>query len=67
MTDPRPLTPTHHALFHAVTTYLTYVKDRLAETIAGSSDLPWNAVIASLSEIDEIASLLCEVMCWVGH
>ncbi|GMK55327.1 hypothetical protein CspeluHIS016_0203830 [Cutaneotrichosporon spelunceum] len=64
-----PLSPTHHALFHTLSTILTYVKDRLAvgvEVTFQQKDpsAPWLRRSTALAGTRELTTTLCEVMCW---
>jgi hypothetical protein len=64
-----PLTPTHHAMLHAVSTYLTYIKDRLSSAVNDcvKENAPgWTKWNVALREVGELAETLCEVICWVG-
>lgn len=66
-----PLTPTHHALLYTLSTILTYVKDRLADGVEAtfrkeSSSAPWLRRSVALSDTRDLATALCEVMCWVS-
>ncbi|KIR25579.1 hypothetical protein I309_05513 [Cryptococcus deuterogattii LA55] len=62
-----PLTSTHHSLFHALETYLTYIKDRLACAAAechkqGPSG--WNSWMLATRHVRQLAETLCGVMLW---
>ncbi|ODN94309.1 hypothetical protein L198_05165 [Cryptococcus wingfieldii CBS 7118] len=62
-----PLTPTHHALLHAMSTYLTYIRERLMFAISqceheGKAD--WNKWILATRDVNILAQTLCEVMKW---
>lgn len=64
-----PLTSTHHSLFHALETYLTYIKDRLACAAAechkqGPSG--WNSWMLATRHVRQLAETLCGVMLWVS-
>ncbi|KAL7421665.1 hypothetical protein Q5752_003434 [Cryptotrichosporon argae] len=63
-----PITPTHHALLHAVSTYLTFVKQRLATAIeeitCDASAGAWNRWTLALSDTHDLSAKLCEVVYW---
>ncbi|WWC89400.1 uncharacterized protein L201_004324 [Kwoniella dendrophila CBS 6074] len=62
-----PLTPTHHALLHALATYLNFVKQRLKSAIEDSLKEPqagWNKWLGVTNDVRELGEMLCEVMCW---
>jgi hypothetical protein len=49
----RALTPTHHALQHALAALLAYMRARLVDP-----EPP-------LEEIADLGAVLCDVVCWV--
>ncbi|WVQ72409.1 hypothetical protein IAR50_001961 [Cryptococcus sp. DSM 104548] len=62
-----PLTPTHHALLHVLSTYLTYIRERLTVAISqckheGKAD--WNKWILATRDVRHLSETLCEVMKW---
>ncbi|WRT66281.1 uncharacterized protein IL334_003234 [Kwoniella shivajii] len=62
-----PLTPTHHALLHALSTYLTFIKQRLTSAVEESlaeSQAGWIKWIGATKDVRELGEILCEVMCW---
>ncbi|WVF71535.1 hypothetical protein IAT40_006343 [Kwoniella sp. CBS 6097] len=62
-----PLTPTHHALFHAVSTYVTFIKQRLTSAVEECSEensAGWNSWIAATKDVGELTEALCDVMGW---
>lgn len=64
----RPMTPTHHALLHVISTYLTYIKDRLTDAIEQSTQedaARWLKWVKELRDIRELCMTLCEVIDWV--
>jgi hypothetical protein len=72
LADPRPLTPTHHALFYTLSTILTYVKDRLAAGVEATfqkkdPSAPWLRRSTALAGTRELTTTLCDVMCWVSR
>lgn len=64
----RPMTPTHHSLIHALSTYLTYIKQNLTDAINASTKddapafLKWSS---HLREMGELLEVLCDVIQWV--
>ncbi|WVW83821.1 hypothetical protein I302_105842 [Kwoniella bestiolae CBS 10118] len=61
------LTPTHHALLHGLSTYLTFIKERLTTAIeenARESHAGWNKWLGATKDVRELGETLCEVMCW---
>ncbi|KAK4689060.1 hypothetical protein P7C73_g1043, partial [Tremellales sp. Uapishka_1] len=65
-----PLTPTHHALLYALSTYLTFIKQRLTlavdECIAeGKAD--WNKWISVTRDVGELSTVLAGLMGWPLH
>ncbi|WVQ82146.1 hypothetical protein IAT38_004274 [Cryptococcus sp. DSM 104549] len=62
-----PLTPTHHALLHALSTYLTFIKQRLTTAIdecVDESTSSWNKWMSATTYVRQLGETLCEVMCW---
>ncbi|WWD02892.1 hypothetical protein V865_000934 [Kwoniella europaea PYCC6329] len=62
-----PLTSTHHALLHGVSTYLAFIKERLTmavEECTKESYAGWNKWLGSTKDVRELGETLCEVMCW---
>jgi hypothetical protein len=65
----RPLTPTHHALLHSLSTYLTFIKQRLARAVeecVAEDTARWNKWMSALKDVRELAGALCELMNWVS-
>lgn len=63
-----PLTSTHHALFHALGTYLTYIKDRLACAATECHEQGpsrWNSWMLATRHVKQLAETLCGVVRWV--
>lgn len=64
------MSPTHHALLHTVSTYLTYIKQLLTQAVeeAVSKDsAQWHKYARRLCDIRELSTTLCEVMHWVRY
>ncbi|WVQ99347.1 hypothetical protein IAU59_006480 [Kwoniella sp. CBS 9459] len=62
-----PLTPTHHALFHAVSTCVTFIKQRLTSAVQECIDennAGWNKWIAATKDVRDLTGALCDVMGW---
>ncbi|OCF36677.1 hypothetical protein I316_01273 [Kwoniella heveanensis BCC8398] len=62
-----PLTPTHHALFHAVATYVNFIKQRLTSAVEdciGEGKASWNRWIGVTKDLRELTEGLCDVMGW---
>nr|XP_019010892.1 uncharacterized protein I206_04195 [Kwoniella pini CBS 10737]OCF49673.1 hypothetical protein I206_04195 [Kwoniella pini CBS 10737] len=62
-----PLTPTHHALLNALSTYLTFIKQRLTSAVEENQTEPqagWNRWMGPTKDVGELGELLCELMCW---
>nr|XP_019007244.1 uncharacterized protein I203_00840 [Kwoniella mangroviensis CBS 8507]OCF70705.1 hypothetical protein I203_00840 [Kwoniella mangroviensis CBS 8507] len=62
-----PLTPTHHALLHGVSTYLAFIKERLTmavEECTKESYAGWNKWLGATKDVRELGETLCEVLCW---
>lgn len=62
-----PLTSTHHALFHALGTYLTYIKDRLACAATECHEQGpsrWNSWMLATRHVKQLAETLCGVVRW---
>ncbi|WVO16224.1 hypothetical protein L204_103895 [Cryptococcus depauperatus] len=65
--NAQPLTPTHHALLHGISTYLTYIKERLTNAVNQclEEDLPnWNKWILITKKVRQLSEYLCQVVCW---
>jgi hypothetical protein len=66
----RPMTPTHHALLHALSTYLTYIKRRLTSCIEDGSKLDtkaWHRRTLELQDVRDLLHVFCEIIQWVGY
>lgn len=64
-----PLTPTHHALFHAVSTYLTFIKNRLSSAISeneAETTSGWVKWKAALKDVGDLLRMLVDLMGWVS-
>lgn len=64
-----PLTSTHHALFHALGTYLTYIKDHLtcaATECHEQGSSRWNSWMLATRHVRQLAETLCDVVRWVS-
>ena len=64
----RPRTPTHHALLHSISTFLTLIKQRLTAAVRdceSEKTASWNRWTSTLQDLRELAEALCELMCWV--
>ncbi len=64
-----PLTPTHHAMVHAISTYLTYLKQQLTIVIGEENESQVSGIHAaqsSLRSLHDLAVLLCDIICWVS-
>ncbi|KAK8864332.1 hypothetical protein IAR55_001579 [Kwoniella newhampshirensis] len=62
-----PLTPTHHALLHALSTYLTFIKQRLTTAIDDSKSevkAGWNKWMSVTEDVRQLAETLCDVVGW---
>lgn len=62
-----PLTSTHHALFHALGTYLTYIKDHLtcaATECHEQGSSRWNSWMLATRHVRQLAETLCDVVRW---
>ncbi|WWC61798.1 uncharacterized protein I303_104383 [Kwoniella dejecticola CBS 10117] len=62
-----PLTPTHHALLHGLSTYVTFIKERLTVAVEenlNESQSSWIKWLGATQDVRELGQLLCEVMCW---
>ncbi|WWD17370.1 hypothetical protein CI109_101811 [Kwoniella shandongensis] len=61
------LTPTHHALLHALSTYLTFIKQRLTTAVKESvseDGASWNKWMSVTKDVRQLAETLCDVMGW---
>lgn len=64
-----PITPTHHALLHALSTIVAYLKQRLGAAVdrsLGDENAPLLQRASMLYDLVHLASTLCEIVCWVG-
>jgi hypothetical protein len=62
------MTPTHHAFLHALSTYLTYIKQRLTSSIeecSTSDNRAWHRWCLALRDVRELLGVLCEIIQWV--
>ena len=62
-----PLTPTHHALFHAISSILTYLKDQLStsmESSRRSEQAEWLKSSNALQDVYAQLLILCDTVCW---
>ncbi|WVR07123.1 hypothetical protein IAU60_004164 [Kwoniella sp. DSM 27419] len=63
----RQLTPTHHALLHALSTYVTFIKHRLSTAIEARAERDistWNEWISVTQDVRDLSETLCKVMNW---
>lgn len=64
------MTPTHHALLHSISTYLTFIKQRLTTALGDctvESTANWLRWGSRLEDLREITETLCEIMSWVSR
>ncbi|KAL1411299.1 hypothetical protein Q8F55_002250 [Vanrija albida] len=62
-----PITPTHHALLHALSTIVAYLKQRLGAAVdrsLGEESAPLLQRASVLYDVVHLASTLCEIVCW---
>jgi hypothetical protein len=67
--NPSARTPTHHALLHSLSTYLTFIKQLLSAAIGENekeNSAGYSKWSSALADVRLLLAVLCEVMCWVS-